>query len=235
MIDMFNEDCFVFLKKIQNNSVDLILIDPPYNISKKSGFHYSRKKKPLFPYLTDFGEWDKKENYLDECLKELYRVLKKSGTIICFYDIWKITYLKKWMENVGFKQVRLVIYQKTNPVPINSKVNYLANSREIALTGVKGNNPVFHSEYDNGVYSFPINSEDDRFHSTQKPVRLIKELIIKHSNEGDLILDCFAGSFTTAIACIETNRNFIGCEIDIDYFEKSLKRVNDQNTQLKLF
>jgi len=236
MVNMTNEDCFDFLSKIQNECIDLVLIDPPYNISKKSGFQSSKNEKSLYArYLTDFGEWDKNENILSDCLKELYRVLRKEGSIICFYDLWKISYLKEWMENAGFNQIRFIEYQKTNPVPVNSKLNYLTNSREIALTGVKGGKPVFNSEYDNGIYLYPINNDDDRFHITQKPLRLIKDLIIKHSNEGHIVLDCFAGSFTTAVACIETKRNFTGCELEIDYFEKSKKRVNQKISQLDLF
>ena len=233
---MANEDCFVFLEKIKDNSIDLVLIDPPYNISKKSNFQNSNKDNKIYKrYLTDFGEWDKNENILSDCLIELYRVLRKEGTIICFFDIWKISYLKEWMENAGFNQIRFIEYQKTNPVPVNSKLNYLTNSREIALTGVKGGKPVFNSDYDNGVYLYPVNNEDDRFHSTQKPLRLFKDLILKHSDEGQLVLDCFAGSFTTAAACIETKRNFTGCELDIDYFEKSKKRIKEKISQLDLF
>ncbi len=74
---------------------------------------------------------------------------------------------------------------------MNSKTNYLTNAREIAVVGVKGGKPTFHSEYDNGVYSYPICHDKGRFHPTQKPIALLEELIEKHSNEGDLVLDCW--------------------------------------------
>ena len=70
----------------------------------------------------------------------------------------------------------------------------MTNAREIGVVGVKSGKPVFHSEYDNGVYSYPICHDKGRFHPTQKPVALLEEIIEKHSNEGDLVLDCFAGS-----------------------------------------
>ena len=114
---------------------------------------------------------------------------------------------------------------KTNPVPINSKINYLTNSREIALVGVKGSKPTFNSSYDNGLYEYPICRDKGRFHPTQKPIKLIEELILKHSNEGDLVLDCFSGSGTTAVACMNTGRTFLGCELDKEYYNKSLKRI----------
>ena len=114
----------------------------------------------------DFGEWDNTEINLDLLLKECYRVLKKSGTIICFYDIWKITNLKKSLEANKFKQIRLIQWVKTNPVPINSKINYLTNAIEFAVSTIKGTKPTFNSEYDNGIYSFPIYHNKDRFHPT---------------------------------------------------------------------
>tara|TARA_R110000744_G_scaffold197565_1_gene316836 strand:- start:388 stop:840 length:453 start_codon:yes stop_codon:yes gene_type:complete len=129
------------------------------------------------------------------------------------------------MEASKFKQLRYLEWIKTNPVPINSKINYLTNSREIALTGVKKSKPVFNSEYDNGVYRYPIYHAKDRFHPTQKSLKLFEDLIKKHSNQDDTVLDCFLGSGTTAVAALRTKRNFIGCEIDESYYIKMKERV----------
>ena len=147
--------------------------------------------------------------------------------MICFYDLWKITTLRDYFDQAGFRQIRLLEWLKTNPVPLNSKVNYLTNAREIAVSGVKGNKPTFHSEYDNGVYHYPICRDKGRFHPTQKPLQLMVDLIEKHSNPGDLVLDCFAGSGTTAAAALETGRRFLGCELNPDYYAKSLKRLEN--------
>lgn len=165
-------------------------------------------------------------NFLENVISECYRVLKPSGTLICFYDLWKITNLKGYFNNAGFKQLRFIEWIKTNPVPINSKINYLTNAREIAVVGVKKNRPVFHSEYDNGVYKYLICHDKNRFHPTQKPLELIEALIYKHSNENDIVLDCFAGSATTAVAAYNLNRKFIGCELDKTYYNKSIDRLN---------
>ena len=91
--------------------------------------------------------------------------------------------------------------------------------------GVKGGKPTFHSEYDNGIYNFPICHDKGRFHPTQKPVELLEALIKKHSNKDDLILDCFAGSASTAVAAYNLNRNFIGCELSKEYFDKAYNRL----------
>ena len=109
---------------------------------------------------------------------------------------------------------------KTNPQPINSKVNYLTNCREVAVLGIKGSNPTFNSSYDKGVYEFPLQGGKDRFHPTQKSLLLFEALIKKHSNENDVVLDTFLGGGTTAIACKNTNRKFKGCEISKEYFDK---------------
>ena len=147
--------------------------------------------------------------------------------MICFYDLWKVSTLKTYFDNAKFKQLRFVEWVKTNPVPINSKTNYLTNAREIALVGVKGGKPIFNSEYDNGIYKYPVCHDKGRFHPTQKPIELIRDLIRKHSKEDDVVLDCFSGSGTTAVASILENRNFIGCELDKTYYDKSMKRIEE--------
>lgn len=236
-IELKQQDAYEFLQEIPSDSIDLILTDPPYEISKPSGFIDSLTKPDgspqsertlrRFGISLDFGEWDKNELNLLSYIEEMYRILRPSGTMIMFYDLWKITPLKNMMEASRFKQIRYIEWVKTNPVPINSKINYLTNSREMALTGVKKSKPTFNSEYDNGIYRYPIYHGKDRFHPTQKSLKLFEELIQKHSNENDVVLDCFLGSGTTAVAALNTKRNFIGCEIDDGYYNKMVERIEE--------
>jgi DNA modification methylase len=226
-IKIFNSDALSVLKDIKNNSIDLILTDPPYLISRKSNFN-SAGGIDKYAISMDFGTWDYDSEGMDEILKEYYRVLKKGGTLVIFYDLWKISYLADDLKKENFKQLRFIEWIKTNPVPINSKVNYLTNAREVALTAVKGGKPIFNSSYDNGFYFYPIYHDKGRFHPTQKPVKLFEDLIKKHSNVGDLVLDTFLGSGTTAIAALNTGRTFIGCERDESYFEQLVERVKSQ-------
>lgn len=230
-ISLVNESCFDFFKHIKSNTVDLILVDPPYEVSRDTNFQSGEvtgKDTDRFRVSMDFGSWDFDFSGLDIVISECYRILKKGGTLICFYDLWKITTLKSYFEASKFKQIRLIEWIKTNPVPLNSKVNYLTNAREIAILGVKQGKPVFHSEYDNGIYTFPICHDKGRFHPTQKPLLLIEDLIVKHSNPGDLVMDCFSGSGTTAVGCIHQGRNFIGCELSENYFNQSVRRINKE-------
>ena len=225
-----NRESLDFLRSLDKNSVDLGLIDPPYIISKASG--YSNSKIPrLGVYSIDHGKWDDGESFtmqdMDENIKEYYRILKKGGTFITFCDIWKISYVKEMMENARFKQIRFVEWIKTNPVPINSKRNYLTNAREVALLGVKVGKPTFNSQHDNAIYRHGICKDRGRFHPTQKPLKLMEELIKKHSNPGDIVVDTFAGSATTLIAAKRLNRAYMGCELETDCYNKAVERMNN--------
>ena len=280
-----NQDGLQFLSGLPDESVDLVLTDPPYITSRDSGMdkwvdhiaerdaqggnvcsedqwqalktniewkrffaegnvHIKNWAKSLVKYKkdylkygsiygkkyavrTNYGKWDSEFTMEDLQLfiNHFYRVLKPGGTCIVFFDLWKITPLKDQLENAKFKQIRFIEWLKTNPQPINSKVNYLTNCREIALLGIKKSKPTFNSSYDKGVYEYPIQGGKDRFHPTQKNTNLFKELIEKHSNEGDVVLDPFLGSGTTAVAAKATGRKFMGCELDEEYFTKAMARI----------
>lgn len=228
---ILKKDSLEYIKEIDSNSIDLILTDPPYIISKKTGFKRNSvdKDKSLvnkYKVNTEFGEWDKKEVDWDFLLKEMYRVLKKGGTAIIFYDIWKIGDLKKIAIKKKFKQPRIGTWVKNNPVPINSKINYLTNSIEYFCSFTKVSKPTFNSEYDNGIYRYPICGGKERLkHPNQKPLKLMKEILEKHSNKGDLILDLFGGTGTTAEACEDTKRDYIIIENDDSYFDMINNRL----------
>jgi site-specific DNA-methyltransferase (adenine-specific) len=189
----------------------------------KYGNIYGKK----YAVKTDYGEWDKNFTLeiLEKFIKEFYDKLKNGGTLIIFFDLWKITILKNLMEKYNFKQIRFIEWIKTNPQPLNSKINYLTNCREIALVGIKKSKPTFNSSYDNGIYHYPLQGGKNRFHPTQKSLKLFEELIKKHSKEGDIIMDTFLGSGTTALACKNLNKKFIGCEINLTYFNKILELI----------
>lgn len=269
-----NTDGLTFLTTIPDNSIHLVLTDPPYIISKETGMnaHYNKVKsneekgiefektneewiahKKTLPtidedgnkivytnthknnYLkwgtiygkkycvkTDYGEWDSlfTMETLDTFIGEYYRTLKSGGTIIMFFDLWKISLLKELLEKHKFKQIRFIEWIKTNPQPLNSSVNYLTNCREIALVAVKGTKPTFNSKYDNGIYTFPLQGGKNRFHPTQKSLPLFEALIEKHSNPNDVVLDTFLGGGTTAIACKNVGRQFKGCELSPEYYNQ---------------
>ena len=262
----------VYLETIEKSSIDLILTDPPYIISKNTGMntHYNNvkqnkinkiefiktetewinykttnnivddtKKENYLKYgtiygtkycvKTDYGEWDKTFTIetLELFIKEYYDKLRMGGTLIMFFDLWKLSELKVLLEKYKFKQIRFIEWIKTNPQPLNSKVNYLTNCREIALLGIKGGKPTFNSSYDKGIYQYPLQGGKNRIHPTQKNLSMFEDLIKKHSNENDIVLDTFLGGGTTAIACKNTNRRFKGCEIEKEYYDKVMDIIRD--------
>lgn len=276
-MDIQNIEGLQYLQTITNKSIDLILTDPPYKISKETGMgnlhkmieenkekgitsvkteqeweqvkdKYIGKKEDMteeqmkqnyitygsiygskYSVQTQYGDWD--ENFtletLDQFVQEFYKKLRVGGTVIIFFDFKKITYLFDILEKHKFKQPRLIEWVKTNPQPLNSKINYLNNAREMAVLAVKGRNPTFHSQYDNGIYHFPKPGGKIRIHKTQKSLPLFEELIKKHSNENDVVLDTFLGGGTTAMACRNTNRKFMGCEVNKEYYDKLMKLLSD--------
>lgn len=234
---LINDDCFNYLKEIKSNSIDLILVDPPYLISRNSNFQKHSESTDQFMVTKynmsiDFGDWDKEDLDWDLLFKEYYRVLRKGGTLLIFFDIWKSNIMKECAEKNKFKQPRVCSWVKNNPVPINSKLNYLSNSTEYFFTFVKGKKPTFNSEYDNGIYRYPLCHGKERLeHPTQKPLGLISELILKHTNPGDIVLDTFAGSGTTGHACQINNRDFILVERDKKYFDIINNRLNFANKE----
>jgi len=264
-IDLQNIDGMKYLESVKDTSIDLILTDPPYIISRESGMnsHYNKVKDneiknvetvktekeweeyktvnnieddnnksnyikygtiygKKYCVKTDYGNWDNNftMEILENFIKLYFNKLRNGGTLIIFFDLWKIETLKKFLEKYNFKQIRLIEWIKTNPQPLNSKINYLTNCREIALTCIKGTKPTFNSQYDNGIYMFPLQGGKNRFHPTQKSLSLFEELIKKHSNENDTVLDTFLGGGTTLFACKNTNRKFKGCELNKEYFDK---------------
>ena len=135
-------DCLQELPKIESNSIDLIITDPPYLISRDSNFKQisdstSKEMSTKYNISIDFGDWDKVELDFNYLFKEWFRILKKGGTLIVFYDVWKSNEIKESANIVGFKQPRVCAWTKTNPVPINSKTNYLSNATEYFFTFVK--------------------------------------------------------------------------------------------------
>lgn len=231
---LYKEDCFELIKEIPDNSIDCICTDPPYLISRDSNYHKISSTtsesliKKFGKYKIDFGEFDNIQYNWLELFTQYYRILKKGGTIIWFFDCFKMETIKNIAESCKFKQARLNIWIKTNPVPINSKLNYLTNAKEYFITFVKGSKPTFNSKYDNGVYYYPIEHGKERTkHPTQKPLRLMEELILKHTNENDIVLDNFAGSGTTLKACGIHKRNFIGCESNDEFYEIAKNRLKD--------
>ena len=226
MIDLRLGDCFELLKDIPNESIDLILTDIPFNISKTNNFKTMKDRKGRNG--IDFGEWDK--GFDVKPLALLQDKIKKGGSLITFHSFEQYSLLQTVFDKLIFKDK--IIWKKINPMPRNRERRYISNI-EIASWYVKdGSKWVFNrvnSNYDGCVIEYPSESGGGfkRYHPCQKTQCLLEELLKRHSNEGDLILDPFMGSGSTGVACVNTNRHFIGIELDKDYFAIAKKRIEE--------
>lgn len=223
MPEIVCEDWTVTLAR--QHDVDLILTDPPYAISRETGFVDGGVDK--LHVNTRFGDWDKQEIDLDTFAPAAYAALRRSGTLICWYDLWKLTPLADALKSAGFVKLRFIEWVKLNPVPINTRATYLSNAREAAIVAVKGGGGVFNGHYDNGIYSAPIPGGRDRVHPTQKPLDVFEKLIEKHTEAGALVVDPFLGAGTTAVAAERTGRRFAGGDNDAECVKVSVGRVQE--------
>ena len=226
MYKLYNGDCLEVMDKLieEGIKVDCILTDPPYNVSKNNNF------KTMGRHGLDFGEWDK--NFDDvEWLKRVDAILSKNGSIVIFNTFDNLAMTKTFLEKVGFIYKDFIVMNKNNPMPRNRDRRYIgACEYALFMTRTKAK-WVFNRQsekYDSNVIKCNVVSGKEKtIHTTQKPLSVIKELVLRHSNENDSILDCFMGSGTTGIACVNTNRKFIGIELDENYFNIAKDRIEE--------
>lgn len=203
-------------------TIDCILTDPPYNVSQKSNFHTMGRKG------VDFGEWDKGFD-LTSWIEPALKLLKKGGNIVIFNDWKNMSYIKDELEKHGCLIKEIIMWQKTNPMPRNRDRLYVT-SCEFAIWATKGKEWTYNRQretYENAIFRYPVVHHSKRYHVTEKPLELIKDLVKIHTNENDIVLDPFMGSGTTAVACKELRRKYVGFELDKEYHEISLKRLTD--------
>ena len=248
MIKLLHGDCLDLLDNIENNSIDLILTDPPYNISlqnnnrDRSKFNSAimRRNKAL---NFDFGSWDnmERQEFLDftyAWFEKCANKLRNGGTFISFYNKEDISYLS-WIGNVlGIRTRTIFTWKKTNPVPQFRKVNYLS-ACEFAYIGSKGEEGwTFNFGYQKDMHNFFETPNASSYgitdHPTEKPITLMEHFVKIHTNKGDTVLDPFMGSGTTGVACVNLGRNFIGIEKDKHYFEIAKQRCNGTYTGIKI-
>ena len=212
-------DCLEGMSYMEDNSVDLVLSDPPYNISRNRIFSRDDAKD----ITMDFGDWDNVEDkeffkWFKRVLLEWKRVLKKNGQVIVFGP-------RKWeyvkiLDDV-FKLKRELVWKKSNPAPHFMKNSYISSYEKFYWLIQKGEdkkNVTFNFLSQNemhDVFNSSVCAGKERTeHTTQKPLDVINKIIKIHSDKGELVLDTFLGSGTTVESCILNNREYIGFEND---------------------
>jgi len=219
-------DSFAIMKNIKNESVNAVITDPPYNISKDNNFTTMGRAG------IDFGEWDKDFD-LVSWIKIVEPLLLKGGNILIFNDWKNMSYITKALEDNGFEIKDLIRWEKTNPMPRNIDRRFVTDY-EVAVWAVKkGSKWTFNrinETYERPEIKCGITPRGEKkfgIHPTQKPIAVMEWLIQRLTNESDIVLDPFMGSGSTGVACINTNRKFIGMELDQKYFDIASKRIEE--------
>jgi len=213
MIEIKNIDCLEGIKELADNSVDVVITDPPYSTPVITSF--GRKK---FKNLADLSV---QEFYFKAIKTELERVMKPNGRVFIFCDdkFYPILYavFYEWL-NLG-----LIIWDKGKigmgrPIRKQHELIFYANQGSAEF-----------QKFDDVTHIpsvLKVKHDTNKIHGAQKPVELIEHLIKGFSNEGDLVIDLFGGSASTGVACQNTNRNFVGFELNTEIANASLERLS---------
>ena len=218
---VYNMDCLDLMLKMERQGIiaDCLLTDIPYGkVNRDSNGLRNLDKKKADNVLFNIQEF----------LSLTDRVVK--GSFIIFCGTEQVSEIRKFYANKGYS-TRLLIWQKTNPSPMNGEYIYLSGV-ECAVYAKK-NGATFNAFCKNTVFKYP--TTQSQIHDTQKPLPLWCELLRDISNENDLILDTCMGSFTTAVACHKLKRNFLGAELDEEYYRLGSERLRAEQNQISIF
>ena len=214
MYKLYNGDCLDVMDKLieEGIKVDMVLTDIPYgevNRAKESGLRKLKK-----------GNADVETFELSELLPRIENIC--NGSIYIFCGIEQVSEIRKFFREKDIL-TRLCIWEKNNPSPINCQHHWMSSIECCVYAKKKG--ATFNEHYKSCVWRNPVGRS--KIHPTEKPLKLFTYLVETSSNEGDTILDCCLGSGTTGVACVNTNRKFIGIELDNNYFNIAKQRIEE--------
>ena len=212
-------DCLELMKTIPDESIDMILTDPPYGISFQSNF---RKNK--------FEKLKNDDVILSEFVTEAKRIIKPTGAIYCFtrWDVFP-TWSDVFYSN-DLKIKNTIVWFKKGGGLGDLKKGYIYNHEFIIYCPMQ--NHKLRGKRRNDVFEFKKVPANKYLHPTQKPVDLLQEMILKSTDENDVVLDPFMGSGSTCVACVNTNRHYIGFELEEKYFNIACKRLDEAEHDL---
>ncbi len=213
MIKLLQGDCMELMNNIPNESIDLVLTDIPYNVVNREDNGLRKLDKENADILT----FD-----LINFLEQLYD--KSKSTIIIFCGKEQVSIIHSYFndkQKKGKGTVRQLIWEKSNPSPMNGQHIYLSGVENAIWFKKRGG--TFNAHCKNTVFKYPIGRS--KLHPTEKNHLLLQELILDNSNENDLILDPCMGSGSTGVVALQNNRNFLGIELNQNYFEIAKNRL----------
>lgn len=214
--NIYNGDCIEYIKTIKDKSIDCLITDPPYGVDIQFGAYDNQLSRKI----ENDGNIEDALVLLDEMLINVKSKLKEDAHIYIFCN-WKIYPQFNQIISKHFQIKNLIIWDKLFMGMGDLKGNYSSSYEMIVFAG---GNREFLTRPKNIIQ---CRFSDERFHNTQKPVELIKQLIDNSTNVNETIFDPFLGSGSTVVAAKEMKRNFIGCEIDEQNYKITLKRLED--------
>ena len=212
-------DCLSLMKKLPDNSIDLVVTDPPYDV-------HAGKGGGAFGNRSSFKEIDFMSNGFDKSiLDELIRVMKKVNIYI-FCSQKQIPLLINYFAVENKCNLNLLTWHKTNPVPA-CKNKYLSDTEFIFFAREKGVPILGEYKTKKTYYVTPLNTKEKKLynHPTVKPQEILQNLIVNSSNENDIVLDPFMGSGSTGVAALNNKRRFIGIELNKEYVKTATERI----------
>ena len=212
-IKLLQGDCMELMNNIPNESIDLVLTDIPYDEVNRKDNGLRKLDKENADILT----FD-----LINFLEQLYD--KAKSTIIIFCGKEQVSIIHSYFndkQKKGKGTVRQLIWEKSNPSPMNGQHIYLSGVENAIWFKKRGG--TFNAHCKNTVFKYPIGRS--KLHPTEKNHLLLQELILDNSNENDLILDPCMGSGSTGVVALQNNRNFLGIELNQNYFEIAKNRL----------
>lgn len=217
-IHLIKGDSRDILKEMKDESIDLVVIDPPYDINYKTSYRTDKGHRFCQPIKND-------NNFIiREVIDDLYRVMKPNSACYMFWSIKKYAELMELLETTKFKHKNTIVWKKNNWTAGDLQASF-GQQYELIILLNKGR-AKFNGKRLSDVWEFSRVAGKEQYHQNQKPVDLIEQILQKHSDEGDVVLDCFMGSGSTGVACKNLNRKFIGIELDEEYFNISKERIN---------
>ena len=218
--ELYKGDCLEVMKSIPDKSIDLVIIDPPYEIKTMKGGWTIGKRK----YEDEVSVMI--DGFSEEILNLLCTKMKKINIYI-YCSKLQLPKLLNYFINKKCNY-EILTYHKTNPTPLCGNT-YLPDTEYGVFAREKG--VKIYGEYKTKFkyYTDKVNKKDKKLykHPTCKPIPFLQNHIINSSNEDDIILDCFMGSGSTGVAALNTNRKFIGIELDENYFEIAKERIEE--------
>ena len=243
---IINGDSIQELKKIPDESFDLIFADPPYNLQLRNKL--TRPDRSIVDAVNDnwdqFESFEKYDEFSLRWLKECKRILKKNGSIWVIGSYHNIFRLGTAIQNMGCWILNDIIWNKNNPMP-NFRGTRFTNAHETLIWASKDKKSKYTFNYQSlkclnddiqmrSDWNLPICNGSERLkkngkkiHSTQKPESLLHRILLASSNKGDMILDPFLGSGTTANVAKKLGRNYYGIEKEKIYFNAALERLKN--------